>query len=37
MDNVDGRKLIGFIIVSVNEYNSICGIIENSVKAAYSQ
>jgi hypothetical protein len=37
MDNIDGRKLISFIIVSANEYNSICGIIENNVKAAYSQ
>jgi hypothetical protein len=37
MDNVEGRKLIGLIRVSVQEYNSVCGIIENSVKAVYSQ
>ena len=37
LDNTQGRKLIGFIQVSANDYNDVCRIVENYVKIAYPQ
>jgi hypothetical protein len=37
MDNTEGRKIIGFIQVSANDYNDACRIVENYVKIAYPQ
>jgi hypothetical protein len=37
MDNTEGRKIIGFIQVSANDYNDVCRIVENSMKIAYPQ